>query len=218
MLLLTLQCKFYWHNEGRYLCVKVDRHRGRGKSKDKASYCNLEIFRVRELNIPVEVIEHKEYIPSFTWEPYGNRFAIVSTSDPAYGQHIPGVIPKFNVSLYQLDTKKGDFACIKIIPDKAGNFLTWSPKGRHLIIATLGSSTKYDIEFWDTDFTTDDNPRAKEKEGVEAGANVTLLATGEHYGITDAPQWDPSGRYLATVASVWRPTVSTPGAVGPQHS
>ncbi|RXK42219.1 hypothetical protein M231_00577 [Tremella mesenterica] len=197
-------CHLYWHNQGKYLCVKVDRHRGKAKSKDKATYCNLEIFRVREPAIPVDVIEHKEYIPSFRWEPYGDRFAIASTSDPNYGQPIPGVMVRYNFSFYQRDTKRDDFGLIKVLEGKTGNYLGWSPKGRHLVIATLGSATKYDIEFWDMDFTTDQNVRAK--EGQDPGANITQLALGEHFGINEAPAWDPSGRYLVTVASAYKPT------------
>ncbi|ORX34361.1 eukaryotic translation initiation factor eIF2A-domain-containing protein [Kockovaella imperatae] len=192
-------CKFYWQNQGDYLCVKVDRHARKAKSK-KATFCNLELFRVREKDFPIEVIEHKDYVPQFAWEPQGNRFAIVSSNDPNYGQQIPGVVVKYNIDFYQLDTKKGDFACIRHLDGKMANTLIWSPKGRHIVLATIGSSTKYDIEFWDLDLTTDDNPSRRE---AEPGANVTLLGTGEHYGITDIA-WDPSGRYLATSASAWR--------------
>ena len=52
---------------------------------------------------------------------------------------------------------------------------------------------------------TDDNLQRKE---AEPGANVVMLGTGEHFGITDIA-WDPSGRYLGTSASAWRQTVSS---------
>ncbi len=51
----TPQCKLYWQNQGDFLCVKVDRHT---KTK-KSIFCNLEIFRVREKDYPVEVVELK---------------------------------------------------------------------------------------------------------------------------------------------------------------
>ena len=51
----ALQCKLYWQNQGDFLCVKVDRHT---KTK-KSTFCNLEIFRVREKDFPVEVVELK---------------------------------------------------------------------------------------------------------------------------------------------------------------
>lgn len=49
------QCKLHWQNQGDFLCVKVDRHT---KTK-KSIFCNLEIFRVREKDFPVEVVELK---------------------------------------------------------------------------------------------------------------------------------------------------------------
>ena len=175
---------------------------------------------MREKDFPVEVIEHKgkafllahcsrslmqpDYVPQFAWEPQGTRFAIVSTNDPLYGQGIVGSVVKYNIDFYQLDTKKGDFAPIRHLDAKIANTLVWSPKGRHIVLATIGSATKFDIEFWDLDFVTDDNPQRKE---AEPGANVQLLGTGDHYGITDIA-WDPSGRYLGTSASSWRQTVS----------
>lgn len=111
---------------------------------------------------------------------------------------------KYNIDFYQLDPKKGDFAPIRHLDGKIANTLVWSPKGRHIVLATIGSSTKFDIEFWDLDFVTDDNPQRKE---AEPGVNVQMLGTGEHFGITDIA-WDPSGRYLGTSASAWRSTVS----------
>ncbi|OCF37588.1 eukaryotic translation initiation factor 3 subunit B [Kwoniella heveanensis CBS 569] len=192
-------CKFYWQNQGDYLCVKVDRHARKAKSK-KATSSNLELFRLREKDYPVQVIEFKDYVPQFAWEPQGNRFAIVSSNDPNYGQGIPGVVVKYNIDFYQLDQKKGDFAPIKHLDGKIANTLLWSPKGRHIALATIGSSTKFDVEFWDLDFIVDER-----REATEPGANVTLLNSGEHYGITDIA-WDPSGRYLATSASAWRST------------
>lgn len=194
-------CKFYWQNQGDFLCVKVDRHARKAKTK-KATFCNLELFRLREKDYPVEVIEHKDYVPTFAWEPSGNRFAIVSTNDPNFGQNVPGAIIKYTVSFYQLDPKKGDFAPIKHLEGKVANTLMWSPRGRHIVLASMGSSQKFDIEFYDLDFTLADTDK---REVAEPGANVQQLAIGEHYGVTEI-SWDPSGRYLASCASSWRST------------
>lgn len=38
---------------------------------------NFEIFHMREKNIPVDIIEIKEPIQAFAWEPIGSKFAIV---------------------------------------------------------------------------------------------------------------------------------------------
>lgn len=62
------QCKLFWQNQGDFLCVKVDRHT---KTK-KSIFCNLEIFRVREKDYPVEVVELKGY-PSSAIFVYPSR-------------------------------------------------------------------------------------------------------------------------------------------------
>lgn len=45
----------------------------------------------------------------FSWEPKGERFAIVSTNDPNFGNSAPGITLKTDVSFYQLHKQKGDF-------------------------------------------------------------------------------------------------------------
>ena len=77
---------------------------------------------------PVEVVELKGFILShvffihaalkkssldtvidFSWEPRGERFAIVSSSDPNLGNPGPGITIKTDISFYQLDRSKNDF-------------------------------------------------------------------------------------------------------------
>ena len=105
MIIHTFQCKIYFQNQGDYLCVKVDRHT---KTK-KPSSCNLEIFRLREKDIPVEVVEPKDTVIDFAWEPKGERFVLIATNDPNYGSGQVGVPIKTDVSFYQLDRSKNDF-------------------------------------------------------------------------------------------------------------
>jgi translation initiation factor 3 subunit B len=91
------------------------------------------------------------------------------------------------------------------LENKTANTLAWAPKGRFIALATCGSPVKYDIEFWDVDFTIDDT--VNKRDVADPGANMQLLATGEHFGMTDVA-WDPSGRYLASSASAFRQSVS----------
>ena len=86
--------------------------------------------------------------------------------------------------------------------------MRWSPRGRHVVLATIGSSTKSELEFWDLDFNADDTGRREGPSKEEWGSGIQHLGTADHFGVTDV-EWDPSGRYLATSASAWRHTVST---------
>ncbi|KAI5897565.1 translation initiation factor eIF-3b [Schizophyllum commune H4-8] len=199
------ECKLYWQNQGDFLCVKVDRHT---KTK-KSIFCNLEIFRVREKDYPVEVVELKDTVTDFSWEPKGERFAIISTSDPNLGNPGPGVTIKTDVSFYQLDRTKNDFKLLKTLSGRTSNAIRWSPRGRHVVLATVGSSTKSELEFWDLDFNNEDRPAGSSNEW---GSGIQLLGTADHYGVTDV-EWDPSGRYLATSASAWSHTLENGYAI-----
>ncbi|GAA5950794.1 hypothetical protein JCM21900_002020 [Sporobolomyces salmonicolor] len=192
-------CKLHWQSNGDYLCVKVDRHTKTGKTR----YCNLELFRLREKEIPVQVIEIKDTVTAFAWEPAGSRFALITTNDPNAATPMPGQVLKTSVSFYDFDARKGDFLLMKSFDNKTSNNVYWSPKGRHVLLATLGSNSKFDIDFWDLDLDRDDKAAAGEQD---AGAGIRLVTTVEHYGLTDL-EWDPSGRYVATYGSMWMNTM-----------
>jgi translation initiation factor 3 subunit B len=72
----------------------------------------------------------------------------------------------------------------------------------------VGSPSKSELEFWDLDFNLDEK-REGQISKEEWGTSLQLLGTADHYGVTDV-EWDPSGRYLATSASVWQHTVRAP--------
>ena len=162
----------------------------------------------------------QDTVLDFSWEPKGERFAIVSSSDPNLGNPGPGITIKTDVGFYQLDHSKNDFRLLSekypllnlsltyIVPgtlsSRTSNAIRWSPRGRHVVLATVGSSTKSELEFWDLDFHADDTHR---KDGQsDWGSGIQLLGIADHYGVTDV-EWDPSGRYLATSASAWTHTV-----------
>ncbi len=52
----------------------------------------------------------------FGWEPQGNRFCMITSSDPNMGNVAPGVVIKNNVDFYHLDPKKGDFRLMRECP------------------------------------------------------------------------------------------------------
>jgi translation initiation factor 3 subunit B len=73
----------------------------------------------------------------------------------------------------------------------------------------VGSSSKSELEFWDLDFHSEDlNRKEGASTSAEWGTGSQLLGTADHFGVTDI-EWDPSGRYLATSASIWVHTVSS---------
>ncbi len=196
--------KLHWQSEAAYVCVKVDRH---SKSK-KSLATNLEIFRVREKGVPVEVVDSiKDTVINFAWEPKGNRFVLITTGEiPAQGAAVP---PKTAVSFFAPEKLKGgapgNFYHVRTVDKKNSNAIYWSPKGRFVVVAALQSQQSFELDFWDLSF---DKPKDDAEKGdKELHASLQLMATSEHYGVSDI-EWDPSGRYVATVASAFRHQVS----------
>ena len=195
-------CKLHWHPQGDYLCVKVDRQ----TRTKKTVFCNFELFRMREKDFPVEVVELKDPVLAFAWEPQGSHFAAISTSDPNFGVAAPSISIKTQLNVFHLDAR-GDFSLQKALDNKTCNALFWSPRGRHLLAATLGSTQKFDLEWYDVDFGNE-----ARQGGAGDASDVKQIGAGEHYSITDV-EWDPSGRYVTTSASFWRQSLEQGYAV-----
>lgn len=187
--------KLHWQSLGHYVCVKVDRH---SKSK-KSMATNLEIFRVKEKGVPVEVVDSiKDTVINFSWEPKGDRFVLITTPEAVAGA---AVAPKTSVSFFCPEKIKGgapgNFRLIRTVDKKTSNAIYWSPKGRFVVVATVHSQQNFDLDFWDLDFEGE-----KPENEKDLNANLQLMKTGDHYGVTDI-DWDPTGRYVVSSASVW---------------
>jgi translation initiation factor 3 subunit B len=189
--------KLHWQSDGAYLCVKVDRH---SKSK-KSQATTLEIFRVKEKGVPVEVVDTiKDTVINFAWEPKGDRFVIITTTEPVGAV---AVAPKTSVSFFCPEKPKkgqavGNFKHLRTLEKKNHNAIYWSPRGRFVVIATVLNQQSSDLEFFDVDFEGE-----KPESEKDLTANLQLMNTADHYGVTDI-EWDPSGRYVATWASSWK--------------
>lgn len=192
--------KLHWQSDAAYLCVKVDRH---SKSK-KSQATTLEIFRIREKGVPVEVLDTiKDTVINFAWEPKGDRFAIITTTEPVGPTAVP---PKTSVSFYCPEKNKGpvagNFKHLRTLDKKNSNAIYWSPRGRFVVIATIANTQSSDLDFFDLDYEGE-----KPESDKDLTANLQLMNTADHYGVTDL-EWDPSGRFVATWASLWKHTVS----------
>ncbi|KAF6171307.1 hypothetical protein GIB67_036975 [Kingdonia uniflora] len=160
-------CKMYWQSSGDYLAVKVDRYT---KTK-KSTYTGFELFRIKERDIPIEVLElenKNDKIIAFAWEPKGHRFAVIH-----------GDSPKADISFYSMKTANHTGRVSKLITlkGKQANALFWSPAGRYIILAGL-KGLNGQLEFFNVD-------------------ELETMANGEHFMATDI-EWDPTGRYVAT--------------------
>eukprot|EP00308_Calcidiscus_leptoporus_P021349 CAMPEP_0119378408 /NCGR_PEP_ID=MMETSP1334-20130426/48186_1 /TAXON_ID=127549 /ORGANISM="Calcidiscus leptoporus, Strain RCC1130" /LENGTH=665 /DNA_ID=CAMNT_0007397605 /DNA_START=14 /DNA_END=2011 /DNA_ORIENTATION=- len=116
-----------WHDQGHFLCVKVDKHSKSKKTLNSA----FELFRLRDKGVPIEVQEFSKDITivAFAWEPKGLRFTVV---------HADGSSNRTDVSLHTMGSKhNGRVSLLKTFEKKVCNGVFWSPVGGILLLANL---------------------------------------------------------------------------------
>jgi translation initiation factor 3 subunit B len=176
------KCSFFWQSSGEYLAVQVDRVSKTGKT----TYTNFELFRCCDKEIPVQVLEFKDSIHGFAWEPKGNRFCVLH-----------GEPPRVDVSFYTMGSRHDKTpvcALLHKLEKKAVNEIRWSPRGTNLILAGL-RNLNGQLEWWS----------CTDRELQQTG-------TDEHFMCTDI-EWDPTGRYVATSVQALRTTMENGYAV-----
>jgi len=158
--------KMHWQSKGQFLCVKITRR----KTK-KSVVNNFEIFRMDQKNIPVEVLEMDDMVTAFSWQPNGNRFALI---------HGARTAPTKKVSFYALTPKK--LKRLTTLEDRVCNALFWSPTGNYIVLAGLGDLNG-SLEFLET-----------------RKWNRTTPMLQDHFQCNEV-EWDPSGRFLITAVT-----------------
>jgi translation initiation factor 3 subunit B len=163
-----VEAQMYWQSEGDYLCLLVTKLT---KNKKKAG-TNLEIFRIRERNIPVETVELPDQVRVFEWETKGSRFAVLTTDEA--GLHT-------KMCIFQLGKEKCEQLCAFEMPGNSFNSFFWAPEGQYFVVAGMTESA---LLFG----------------GLTPDNKLEILHKDEHFMLTDV-QWDPSSRYVITAVT-----------------
>eukprot|EP00039_Didymoeca_costata_P018547 m.333935 g.333935 ORF g.333935 m.333935 type:complete len:656 (+) comp17247_c0_seq1:73-2040(+) len=162
-------CKLIWQKNGDHLCVYVERWT---KSK-KQTYTQFMLFHMKKKLIPCDLLDMKDKIEHFAWEPIGTKFAIIHGDAPA----------RMTCSVYDLSEDK--LILVKDYERVEANVLFWSPRGRHLVIAGMGNLQGI-FQFVDT----------KDTESKEMGSGQHISATEcewdptGRYVITSVSAWN----------------------------
>merc|ERR1740121_2870114 len=164
-----VEASMYWQSEGDYLCLLVTKLVGKMKNQ---GVTNLEIFRIREKNVPVDGVEIKDKVEGFFWETKGNRFGVL-VKDEA-GNHS-------RLLFYQLGKEKCENVQTFVLPGNSHNQLLWAPEGQYFVSAAIGNG---ELLFG----------------GLTQDNKLEILHKDEHFMLTDV-SWDPSSRYVLTAVT-----------------
>lgn len=63
----------HWQSAGDFLCVQVTRTTRRGKTQ----FTSMELFRLRDKNVPIEMLKIEDPVIHFAWEPSRTRFSVI---------------------------------------------------------------------------------------------------------------------------------------------
>ncbi|KAH8065378.1 hypothetical protein JL720_12794 [Aureococcus anophagefferens] len=135
-------CKLYWHPEGRYLCVKV--------------------------LVPVEMLEMKDTVHAFAWEPSGHRFAVIHGDGAAVR-----VAP-----LHARQGRPAELTHLVTLENRSCNSIHWSPMGTQVVLAGTGDAFNGALEFYDCDAKWSKHVEHYRANAVEWDPSGRIVATG----------------------------------------
>jgi len=170
------EAEMFWQSEGDFLCLQVTKL---SKTKKRIE-TNLEIFRIRERNTPVDIVTIKDIVKGFFWETGGNRFATITADEQGH---------KPRLYIFVCGKEKTEKIVEFDLPSNSFNSVIWAPEGQYFVVASVaaatGVSSSGDLLF--AGLTGRD-------EALE------ILHKDEHYMLTNV-QWDPSSRYIITAVT-----------------
>ncbi|KAJ8751673.1 hypothetical protein K2173_025835 [Erythroxylum novogranatense] len=124
---------FIWSLSDPIISLFVPELGGGNQPTRKSTHPGFELFRIKERDILIEVLEldnKNDKIVAFPWEPKGQRFAIIH-----------GDSPRSDVSFYSMKTAHNS---------QQANALFWSPAG-HFIVLTGLKGFNGQLEFYNVD-------------------------------------------------------------------
>jgi len=163
-----VEAKMHWQSEGDYFCLHVTKLSKTGKKGGT----NLEIFRTRDKNVPVDIVEVKDTVKTFHWETGGKRFAVITTDDTG---HKPKLV------FYMLGNEKCEQVASLDLPANSFTDVFWAPGGQYFVCAAMQGG---DLLFG----------------GLMPDNKIEVLHRDEHFMLTNV-EWDPSSRYLLTAVT-----------------
>jgi len=176
------KCHLYWQSQGRYLAINMAHSQSKSNILIKSH--SIGIMTVKDKKMPFSRTEKLGMVIYFSWEPDGNRFAVIHGGTRK-------IEP--NVSIYRVQdigVDQGKSRLILKLPKRRCNELYWAPYGGRLVIANVDKTRRAggELEFVDINKIRTTNDESNTVKNII------------HENMTDI-EWDPSGRYLITATT-----------------
>eukprot|EP01068_Selenidium_serpulae_P001506 Selendium_serpulae@DN1653_c0_g1_i1.p1 len=181
----VVHAEFIWQNEGKLLALLTRISRKVGK-KAKKEVNQIEVFRVKEKNLPVDTValEDVKAVKSIAWENGGSRLSVIVQEESTTRKH-----PTLRIYKVEHGTAADTNLIVSYpIAHTAAplEFCTWSPLGTYFVLWSPGVESSLL-------FATVTSEGGKVK--------VEELQRDDHY-MCNHISWDPSGRYVCSAVTM----------------
>eukprot|EP00922_Rhytidocystis_sp_ex-Travisia-forbesii_P015113 GHVS01022577.1.p1 GENE.GHVS01022577.1~~GHVS01022577.1.p1 ORF type:complete len:717 (+),score=96.81 GHVS01022577.1:88-2238(+) len=166
-----------WQSRGDYLCLRAVVARKTGK-KGRKEYTQLEIFRLREKNVPVDTVHIEDVVvKQLHWEDASKRFAVIVEDELTRSQSIR--FYKISEEGARRDTEM----VFSYDMTSAMNCMKWAPNGTYFVLAALG--TDGTLLFC----------------SLNEFDKFDILHKDEHYMVNEI-KWSSCGRFVCSCVSM----------------
>jgi len=173
----VVEASMFWQSKGDYVALRTTLMRRTGK-KGKKEYTQIEIFRIREKNIPVDTVQIEDLkVKSLHWEEGGRRLAVLGEEETTRAH----CIRFFEVS--QKSVKRDTVQVAQMDVSNQVSLMKWSPHGTNFILACEGADGALTFA------------------ALTADNKIDIFHKDEHFMVNDV-KWDASGRYVCTAVTI----------------
>lgn len=183
MQILTSKNLFAVDNAGRIMWQKKGDHCGlltrisrRILGKPKIVKTQMEIFRMRVKNLPVDSVEFNDEVINVFWSDMGNRFAVLIVN-----------ANKVRKMVFYTINHRGIEVAAELDVPREMNSVVWSPLGTHFVVGSVGSTDSSGLLWF-----------CQCNENEEGRTYSIEISYKDEMNKLQGVQWDPSGRFVLT--------------------
>lgn len=169
--------RIFWQSRGDY-CGLLTHVTKRLQGKRKVIQTQVEIFRMKEKDLPVDSVVAEDDIMDVFWSDAGNRFSVLTINK--------------KIIFYNINHKGVQEVAYIDVPREI-NCCKWSPLGSQFVLCSLGSPDGTGL-LWFGQCSDSDNS--------SGGAYSVEIVYKDEMNKLINVDWDPSGRFVASSVTI----------------